>query len=103
MKSAISEARAAEHLADSMHDILPTPAEITPVGPPGDPSANESIREILLEMKQNQLESSREQLLQLRQLLAQEDIGANLSIKTFDWMMCKPSRVFHPVRTPRLF
>lgn len=95
MKSAMSEA-AAEHLNDSIHDLLTTPVETSPTGPAEDPSPNESIRDILLQMKQHQIESSRDQLMQLRQLLAQEDMGANLSIKAFDWLTCKPPRVYHP-------
>lgn len=92
----MSEA-AAEHLNESIHDLLTTPIETSPTGPAEDSSANESIREILLQMKQHQIESSRDQMMQLRQLLLQEEVGANLSIKAFDWLICKPSRVYHPV------
>lgn len=99
MKCAISES-AAEKMGESIHDILTTPVETSPTGPPEEIASNESIRDILLQIKQHQVESSREQMLQFRQLLVQEEIGANLSVKAFDWMTYKPPRVFHPVSTP---
>ena len=96
MKCAMSEA-AVEKLNESIHDLLTTPVETTPTGPPDETSPNDSIRDILVQIKQHQIESSREQMLQLRQLLIQEEFGVDVSIKTFDWMSYKPSRVFHPV------
>jgi hypothetical protein len=98
MKCAMSEA-GVEKMNESIHDLLTTPAETSPTGPGENIPANESIHDILVQMKQHQIESSREQMLQLRQLLAQEELGTSLSIKAFDWMACKPSRVFHPVST----
>lgn len=84
-------------MGESIHDLLTTSVEISPTGPAKDSSPDETIRDILLQMKQHQIESSRDQFIQLRQLLVQEDVGANLSIKVFDWLICKPSRVYHPV------
>lgn len=101
MKCAMSIA-AVEKMNDSTHDILTTPVETSPVGPPEDASTNESIHDILVQMKQHQIESSREQMLQLRQLLAQDEIGTLASVKAFDWLACKPARVFHPVSTSLL-
>lgn len=92
----MSEA-AVDKTNESIHDLLTTPIETIPTGPLEDNSTNESIHDILVQMKQHQAESSREQILQLRQLLAQEEVGTILSAKTFDWVACKPSRVFHPV------
>jgi hypothetical protein len=88
--------KAAEDLNQSIHELHESP--VTPGGtlaPPEEPP--KSIREILLQMKQMQEESSRDHLSQMRQLLVQEEIGANLSIKAFEWMTCKPGKLFHPV------
>jgi hypothetical protein len=85
----------------SIHDIHESP--ITPGGNPApinDISPDKSIRDILLQMKQIQEESSRDHLAQMRQLLVQEEIGANMSIQAFDWMICKPAHHFHPVGPP---
>jgi hypothetical protein len=90
--------KAVEDLNQSIHDLHESP--ITPGGtivPVDEPLPEKSIREILLQMKQIQEESSRDHLSQMRQLLVQEEIGANLSIKAFDWMTCKPGKLFHPV------
>jgi hypothetical protein len=88
--------KAVEDLNQSVHELHESP--ITPGGtlalaeePP------KSIREILLQMKLIQEESSRDHLSQMRQLLAQEEIGANLTTRPFDWMTCKPGKLFHPV------
>jgi len=62
-----------------------------------DQSHDASVREILLQMKQIQEESSRDHLIQMRQLLVQEEIGASFATRAFDWMTCKPARLFHPV------
>jgi hypothetical protein len=93
--------KAVEDLNQSMHDFNESP--ITPGGtllPVEEPP--KSIRDILLHMKQMQEDTSREHLSQMRQLLAQEEIGANLSIKAFDWMACKPRKLFHPVSSSQL-
>lgn len=65
------------------------------VAVPEEPAPEASIREILLQMKQIQEESSRAHLLQMQQLLVQEDISS--MSKNFDWVACKPAPVFHPV------
>lgn len=92
----MSEA-AVEKMNESIHDILTTPVEATSTDPAEDASANESIHDILVQMKQHQIDSSREQMLQLRQLLVQDEVGTISSVKAFDWKACKPARVFHPV------
>ena len=88
--------KAVEDLNKSIHEVH-EPA-VTPGGTltaPEEPP--KSIREILLQMKQIQEEASQDHLSQMRLLLVQEEIGANLSIKAFEWMTCKPGKLFHPV------
>lgn len=99
LRAALSE-KVSEEINQSIHDLHESP--ITPGGnqiPIEQTSIEQSIRDILLQMKQIQEESSRDHLSQMRQLLAQEDVGASLSVKAFDWMTCKPEKLFHPVRT----
>lgn len=99
MKSAISEA-AADELGHSLHNIEESPSikrrdsDAMP-----EPTQDDSIRDILLQMKKLQEDSSREHLLQMRQLLVQEDITGSFSVKAFDWVSCKPGKLYHPVRT----
>ncbi|KAL2072990.1 hypothetical protein VTL71DRAFT_10314 [Oculimacula yallundae] len=96
LKSAMSEA-AADELGQSMHDIEESQtfqrrnSDAIP-----DPTQEESIRGILLQMKKLQEDSSREHLLQMRQLLVQEDLTGNFSAKAFDWVSCKPEKLYHP-------
>ncbi|KAH7357226.1 hypothetical protein BKA65DRAFT_524383 [Rhexocercosporidium sp. MPI-PUGE-AT-0058] len=98
LKSAISEA-AADELGHSIHNIEEPPSiqrrnsDAIP-----DPTQEDSIRDILLQMKKLQEDSSKEHLLQMRQLLVQEDIAGNVSVKAFDWVSCKPGKLYHPVR-----
>ena len=93
----MSEA-AADELGHSVHDIQESPvvqrrnSDAIP-----EPSQEDTIRDILLQMKKLQEDSSKDNFLQLKQLLAQEEIGANLSVKAFDWVACKPATLFHPV------
>lgn len=83
-----------EGLDQSIHDLHESPTGITTTVE--EPSTEASIRDILLQIRQIQEESSRDHLSQMRQLLAQEEMGANLSIKPFDWMTCKPEKLFYP-------
>ncbi|CZT10086.1 uncharacterized protein RCO7_03218 [Rhynchosporium graminicola] len=96
LKSAISEATADE-LGHSMHDVaeLPLPQRRNSDFV-AEPTDEDSIRGILLQMKKLQEDSSKEHLLQLRQLLVQEDLTGNISVKAFDWVSCKPGKVYHP-------
>jgi hypothetical protein len=93
----MSEA-AADELSHSINDIQESPvvqrrnSDNVP-----ELSQEDSIRDILLQMKKLQEDSSRDHLTQMRQLLVQDEIGANLSVKAFDWVACKPTRLFHPV------
>lgn len=100
LRAALSE-KAVEGINQSIHDLREFPVTLGGNSAPiEETSIEQSIRDILLQMKQIQEESSRDHLSQMRQLLAQEEIGANLSIKAFDWMLCKPDKLFHPVRIP---
>ncbi|PBP23734.1 hypothetical protein BUE80_DR005413 [Diplocarpon rosae] len=96
LKSAVSEV-AADQLDHSIHDLDESPtvqrrnSDAVP-----DQSQDDSIRDILLQIKQLQEESSREHLQQMRQLLVQEDISGNFAVKAFDWVACKPAQLYHP-------
>ncbi|KAH7407184.1 hypothetical protein BKA64DRAFT_666015 [Cadophora sp. MPI-SDFR-AT-0126] len=96
LKSAISE-ETADQLGHSVHDIEESPSvqrrnsEIMP-----EPTQEDSIRDILLQMKKLQEESSKEHLLQMRQLLVREDVTGTFSVKAFDWVPCKPGKLYHP-------
>jgi len=97
LRSAPSEI-AIERMEQSIHDIQIAPAaQEDNLSLAEDQSQDASVREILLQMKQIQEESSRDHLIQMRQLLVQEEIGASLATRAFDWMTCKPARLFHPV------
>ena len=91
---------AAEGMNQSIHDLeKPTAPERTsaPDEEPTPDKIDKSIRDILLQIKQANEDSSRDHLQQMRQLLVQDEVGANMSIKAFDWMKCKPTRLFYPV------
>ena len=78
------------HETPLMSGAVPVPAEQTTI--------EQSIGEILLQMKQIQADLGRDHVSQVRQLLDQEEVGRNSSVKAFDWMRCKPDKLLHPVR-----
>jgi hypothetical protein len=89
---------AVEGMSQSVHDLETSPTaqravETSVTGL----SQEQSLRDILLQLKQSQEDSHRDHLLQLRELLTHEEIGSDFSTKAFDWMTCKPAREFHPV------
>ncbi|KAH9217918.1 hypothetical protein DL95DRAFT_89415 [Leptodontidium sp. 2 PMI_412] len=96
LKSAMSEA-AADEMGHSLHNIeeLPT-IQRRSSDPMPELTQEDSVRDILLQMKKLQENSSREHLLQIRQLLVQEDTTGDFPAKAFDWVSCKPGRLYHP-------
>jgi hypothetical protein len=88
---------AVEEMSQSIHDL--SASQTARAGKPlpeDEPSQNKSAQDfgdILLQIKKSQDNN----LLQLRQLLIQDEIGANLNTKAFDWMKYKPNHLFHPV------
>lgn len=94
----MSEA-AADEMGHSLHNIeeLPT-IQRRSSDPMPELTQEDSVRDILLQMKKLQENSSREHLLQIRQLLVQEDTTGDFPAKAFDWVSCKPGRLYHPVR-----
>ncbi|KAK0100648.1 hypothetical protein ONS95_007101 [Cadophora gregata] len=98
LKSPISEAEA-DLLGHSVHDIeeLPSVQRRNSDTLP-EPSEEDTIRDILLQMKKLQEELSKEHLMQMRQLLVQEDIAGSFQVKAFDWVSCKPGKLYHPDR-----
>jgi hypothetical protein len=93
---------AVEGMNQSMHDLgtSPTAQRATEASATG-LSQEQSLRDILLQLKQSQEDSQRDHLLQLRELLVREEIASDFSTKAFDWMTCKPVQEFHPVSRDR--
>jgi hypothetical protein len=87
-----------EGMNQSMHNLDTSPTAQKAIEAPATGlSQEQSLRDILLQLKQSQEDSHRDHLLQLRELLVREEIGSDFSTKAFDWMTCKPAQEFHPV------
>ncbi|RDW66529.1 hypothetical protein BP6252_10164 [Coleophoma cylindrospora] len=58
-------------------------------------SEEESVRDLLLQIKRAQEDSNKQYLQQIKQFLAQKTVGADSAIRVFDWMASKPADQYH--------
>ncbi|KAL3424188.1 GTPase-activator protein for ras-like GTPase containing protein [Phlyctema vagabunda] len=91
-----AKSQTSDGLSQSFHGALSADQDLDVSGSVQDQEGESSIREILLELKRAQEETSYEHLSQIRQLLVQDEMGINRIAKPFDWGSCKPNHIYHP-------